>query len=210
MEDNKQTQSNSGEPTGEVMDVQPPRPSRGTYGSTTFSAGTEQKPSVAMAEGQVNRETHAQTTESSGAAAAESKPDVPSEDPSDKPNQGLSAELLAQAENETKKPAKDSHELLAAHASRKNRGQLLAIIIAVVIALALSGIAVYAYLQSREEIDQPSQDANTVQQESESSTQPATSKEVEDTAKELDETINATEESQEIPDSGLSESSVGL
>lgn len=127
---------------------------------------------------------------------------------------GLSAELLAQAEKETKGfDARPGHEdLLAAHAPKKRKKPVTVIVVAIVLALTLAGVAVYAYLQSQPKANDSGAPEATSQSEPAAAEpeQPATPKDVDDITKELDSTINASPEAQEIPESGLNEEAVGL
>lgn len=137
---------------------------------------------------------------------AESEPSTPSK-------AGLSPELLAQAEAETKQQEEAKQALLAARKSHKNRGPIVASILAVVVALSLAGIAVYAYMSQNEadEPKRPTQETRSNDQTNSSGTsQPATAAEVEGLAKELDATISATDESQEIPGDSLDAGLIGL
>ncbi|HTE22612.1 MAG TPA: hypothetical protein VK674_06250 [Candidatus Limnocylindria bacterium] len=201
--------------SGAVMDVQPPRPQ-------SSSAGTPPaRPGVASA-----RPTMPGVSVTPAPSAPAPTPDLPTDlpDPADlapTPPQepasqsGLSPELLAQAQAETNpaagKPSDGKNPLLAAHASHKSKGPKLVIAIAVVIALALAGVAVYAYMQSKK-TDPPADhmDMNHTEEQTNQTTPSATNQEVEAAAKELDSTINTKDEAQELPDSDLSESSLGL
>lgn len=127
---------------------------------------------------------------------------------SKKPESGLSPELLAQAEAETKK----SDTKPNAPKIPKNRGPIVVIALAIIVALSLAGLAIYAYLQSQESspTTQPVSDQIGTEDAEPAEVTPATSQEIEDMSKELDDAINATPEDEEIPDGGLSEDTVGL
>ncbi len=132
--------------------------------------------------------------------------------PAKKVRAGLSAELLAQAESEAQKQEQDKQKLLAARAKNKRKGPIIASVIAIIAALSLIGTAVYAYLDSQKkpadtnqaQRDMPSEQAIDAQGAA------AASSEIEAVEKELDAAINATDETQEIPQDGLDEESLGL
>jgi uncharacterized protein HemX len=186
-------------PKGNVMDVQPPTP----------QPSASPAPSAPVVSGSSPASTEAPTPEVP--APAPTEPSLADETPEVKSG-GLSPELLAKAEAEFKGPeTKGDGKPVAAHPSHKGHKPVLVIVIAVVVALALAGAAVYAYMQSKDTDTMEHNDQNTTHESSNTdTTQPATAKDVEAAAKELDNTVNATNEAQEIPDSGLNESAVGL
>lgn len=143
---------------------------------------------------------------------------VESAQPNAATTQGLSPELLAQAQKETAKPdtAKNDSMLLAAKRKQKNKSRTI-VAVAVLVFLALAGGAVYAYMSSKDTTGETQKSNSTQEQEAqqqevpvEQKAQPATTEDIDSVTKDLDEAINATDEEQEIPDGGLSEGSLGL
>jgi len=192
-----------------VMDIQPPR----------SQAPSSPIPVMRPQQTQVNTLSTDPLQDSGNTAPP--APQVVEGPPSPRaetPRPGLSQELLAQAESETSGVNHSGHSpdtknpLLAAHASHKSRRPIAAIAIAVVIAIALASVAAYAYMKSQKDKDHAATPDTTHQEHTEDAmaAQSATTQEVEDAAKELDSTINASDESKEIPESGLSEGSIGL
>jgi hypothetical protein len=147
------------------------------------------------APGEVHTETPAEPTAGTGS--------VSSPDGANRP--GLSADLLAQAKKEVEKKSPDANDLLAAHASKK-KGSMpkAAIAVAIVVALALSAAAVFAYLKTKEKESTPTV-VNTTNQPA-----AATTNDVDGVTKDVDEAINGTGADQEMPESELSEQTLGL
>jgi uncharacterized protein HemX len=196
VKDNQPTPPASPAPVRGVMDIQArrPQPDSGTPPTQpviTPPVASSQPPAVAEP------------------LPAPTTPTVPEPPAPETSRPGLSPDLLAQAQAETAKPA--DHDPTHPKVPKK-RGPTVAIIVAVVVALGLAGVAVYAYQQSQS--DKPAHDANHMSQDESSTapsnTQPATTSDVDAATKDLDSAIGATSEAQEIPESGLSESSLGL
>lgn len=176
-------------PRRPVMDIQAPRPS-----------AAPSQPSVPV-------------TESPAPTPTPAPVEAPQSVEPQKP--GLSPELLAEAQKATGTAPDDKsndphHKLLAAHA-QKHHAPRLAIALAIIIAIALAGLTVFAYMQTQNKThtngdDGHSQNESTTQQ----TTPAATESNVDDASKSVDEAINAGDESKDIPESGLSNQSLGL
>lgn len=206
---------------GSVMDVQPRRPQQAVVPESP--AVTKEPQPAAPATVQARPQSPAiqelqpvATTPVPEVPAADAPiPDLPQQSeaaPAQELRKGLSPELLAQAESEAQKQEQDKQKLLAARAKNKRKGPIIASVIAIIAALSLIGTAVYAYLDSQKkpadtnqaQRDMPSEQAIDAQGAA------AASSEIEAVEKELDAAINATDETQEIPQDGLDEESLGL
>ena len=214
MEDHKKDETTTAPqpqslPRGNFMDIQAPGPRPSASSAPVASPSPADTSTVIKPKDDDPGVTPVaiEATEPVETSVAQTPAEAP--EAPDSPSTGLRPELLAQAQEETNKSEHDKKELLAAHASHKSHGPKLVIVIAVVIALALSGIAVYAYLQTQKDT-KSDKATDTTQHESERTVAPATSTDAENAAKEMDETIKATDEAQEIPESGISEQSLGL
>lgn len=203
MDNNTNPQDSSPKPQG-VMDIQPPKPpvSTGPPQPSTPPAPTLETPPTNMS---VSQAVHDATEHPP--AAADAQPPT---------NSGFTPELLAKAQAETNKPQTpvDTKHHLPAHAKKSGKPKLV-IVIAIVVALALSGVAVYAYMQSK---DNAKTDDHTTQQHSdtdghETTTTPAdsaTTKDVDDAVKEVDGATGGTDEATDLPDGGLNDSTMGM
>jgi len=99
----------------------------------------------------------------------------------------------------------DSHHLLAAHAGKK-RGPTLAIILAVGIALALAGVAAYAYMQSNK--TKPEDHTNHAATQPEAEVTPDA--EIDSLTSEIDQLPTTVDDSKDLPESDLTDQSLGI
>lgn len=186
-----------------VMDVQPPKPPAVTDAPQPPAAPPTPEPTPEVPPSNIG-------VSPAVVEATEHPPEAEAAKPA-----GLSPELLAQAQKETNKPAEphaaDPKHQLAAH-NKKKKGPRLVIFLAVVVALALSGVAVYAYMSSQDKKeDHPAEHTQPEQQATDQpTTQPATTTDVDEATKAADDAMNSTDEAQDLPDGGLNEGSVGL
>ena len=101
--------------------------------------------------------------------------------------------------------------MLAAQKANKRMGPIIVSVLAVIIALSLAGLATYAYISqsgSNNSVRPTSgaQSNSSTQEVSRSSTSTA----VDDATKEIDDLLKSTTTSNEVPETSLSDSAVGL
>jgi len=128
---------------------------------------------------------------------------------------GLSPDLLAQAQQEVAPPTSTPNASHIPAPSAKNsgkKGHKGVILVAVAIALILSGVAVFAYMasQKKDTDHHHMTDAQHTQTEHHQQAQPATATDVENMAKDLDSTASSKDEAEDLPDEGLGNQATGL
>lgn len=199
---------------GSVMDVRPRRtlpnakPARvkGSAPATT----NQTNPAVANPEPASADPPAIQKTAAASAVQNSSPPVEGPAQVADKPPAGLTPELLAQATSETAKQEEDKQKLLASRAKNRRRGPVIAITVAIMTAVSLTGLAVYAYMDSQKTpaaTNLPRQNAATEQSTTLNITPEADMSAAE---QEIDSVISETDDAQEIPATGLDEQSLGL
>lgn len=221
MENRRNNQRQASVSRGSVMDVQLRRPPQPT------GHGTEIDPTIHNPEVQVvspvstkpPSSTESLITEheqsSTDNSVAPVNPTVIESNSPEQPKTGLSPRLIAQAEQETKQQEEARQALLAARKAHTNRGPIIASAIAILVAVTLAGIAVYAYKSQgatdTNKVDTSQQPVNRQNSaKTHEAAHPASSYELDTLTKELDSTISATDESQAIPGDSLNENLVGL
>ena len=119
---------------------------------------------------------------------------------------GLSADLLARAKKEVENKSPDSPDPKSAH-HKKKKGNVptAAIVVAVLVALILSGAAVFAYLKTKDGQNKVPTVVNTTNEPA-----AATTEDVDEVTKEIDKVINETDADKDLPESELSEQTLGL
>jgi hypothetical protein len=119
---------------------------------------------------------------------------------------GLSADLLAEAKKAVEGKSSNPNDSSAAHAPKqKSNLPKAAIIVAIVVALLLSAAAVFAYLKTKDGSNNKPTVVNTTNQPS-----AATTEDVDEASKEVEKTINSVAADQDLPESELSEQTLGL
>jgi len=99
----------------------------------------------------------------------------------------------------------DVHPLLAAHAQKKH-GPVVPIVTAVVIALALIGVTVFAFLKTKDSSNSTGDHPATHQE----TTTPATSSDVDNASQQVDEALAAVDDTKDFADSQLTDQTLGL
>lgn len=198
---------------GSVMDVHARKPQQYANGVTKIDAPVT-KPMVASS-GDVANSAPSEPSPASGIQSFSSLEVVDPETNTQYGNtakpRGLSPELLKQAEQETKKEEEAKQAMLAAQKANKRMGPIIVSVLAVIIALSLAGLATYAYISqsgSNNSVRPTSgaQSNSSTQEVSRSSTSTA----VDDATKEIDDLLKSTTTSNEVPETSLSDSAVGL
>jgi hypothetical protein len=114
-------------------------------------------------------------------------------------------EVIQQHIQEEHKKAEEQQQD-AAKAKHKSGKPVFVILIAVLVALGLAGVAVYAYMQSND-----TKSPSTSKSESTSQpAAPATSTDVDDAAKDVDEAISSVDDTKDMPESDLTDQTLGL
>lgn len=202
MEDNTDNQSKTpasapelgGSPKPRLMDIQPPKP-----------ASTPQADTPPVAEEAPNAPTMTDSKTDGTLPMAEG----PTDDYSGQTPQAETAEITPPpAKHNLPDLSKDADttgagHLLTPHASKPKHGPVLVIIIAVIIAAALIGVTVFAYMQSQDtkkDTDHPA----------EQTTAPATTGDVDNTTKEVDDAVNSVDDAKDMPESDLTDQTLGL
>ncbi len=119
-------------------------------------------------------------------------------------------DTIAPPESEHIMPSPPDHaeHLLAAHANPKNHPPLAAIVIAVIIAVALVGVTIFAYLSTRDATHQQDDD-HTAQQES-TEQAAVTTTDVDDATQDVDSTLSSVDDAKDFPESDLTDQALGL
>jgi uncharacterized protein HemX len=175
----KSPEQSSSAPSGGVMDVKPPETS--TPGVPPFGISDEP----------------AQKHVGDGAVA------TPPETKDAKP-----AEPIGPVDSPHDTPA-DDYPQPPPHIEHKSHPPIVAIIVAVVIALALVGVTVFAYMSSKNDTKHEGDDHEMTEQQS-SQQSAATTTDVDDTSKEVDSTLGSVDENKDFPESELTDQALGL
>lgn len=116
------------------------------------------------------------------------------------------SEQQAQPESSSTSEPPSNLPAPAAPSGHKAAAPLMAIIAAILVALGLAAVTVYAYMKSQDEAPKSTE---TSQTETQDSVPAATSADVDQASGEVDEALNASEEA-DFPDSELTDQSLGL
>lgn len=191
-------------PTNETPKESAPAPAGGGPGGV-MDVRPPEKPQVqapVSVEVPVDRSTVMHTEPVVAPVPEESVPPANIDDKSP----GLSADLLAQATKEVEKKPQTPSELLAAKAAKKKNGApKVAVLVAIVVALLLSAAAVFAYLKTKDNTPETPATVNQTNQPS-----AATSADIDEASKEVEDAINSNGSDKDLPESELSEQTLGL
>ena len=166
--------------SGGVMDIQPPK-------------------------GQPDIWAHDEPTPAPTPTPAPAAP-TPSPEPNLKPS---TPEIIAPPEKQTEGLPKHIEEhtdhLLAAHADAHHKKPVLAIVVAIIIGLSLIGLTVFAYMQTKDGTKDAGDHGTETHQES-----GASAADVDDTTKQVDDTLNTVDDTKDMPETDLTDQSLGL
>ncbi len=188
-DDQELAPTHSSPPGGGVMDIQPPKPGQ-PGGAPAVPGVTAPLHSDTPAPFSAPASTHSTHHDFSGGSSGGAF-HVPA------------AEELSHSEAHHD----PHHELLAAHASHR-RSPKVVIVLAVVIGAALIGLAVFAYMQTRDNTH-PAGDNGTHQEEAQTEAQ-ASPADVDNTTKAVDDALSSVDDAQDIPESELTDQTLGL
>jgi uncharacterized protein HemX len=125
------------------------------------------------------------------------------------PPEEHSSETNASAASDPTPPSVHADHLIAAHAKKPKSGKpLVAIVIALLVALALAGAAVYAFTQTK---DKTHQDGDHTKTSTPSTTQDTTvASDTDDLQVEADKLATDADDTKDMPESDLTDQTLGL
>lgn len=193
MDDHKQDDDNQPKPpTGRFMDIQSPNNDNTSKSDQPLPAGnvlptddpTEQPPQ--------SETTSTEPTEDSNS----------SDDTVD-----TSASEPAPGQSDQPIPTPGPEQIISGQHDHKHQGiPTVALVIAIIVTLALSGLVVYSYLKANKDSKIGTPSSSTEQP----TTQSVTSTEVDATSTEIDKSLDAVNDSTDFPEASLSDTTLGL
>jgi uncharacterized protein HemX len=117
------------------------------------------------------------------------------------------AETTDAAKPEASEKAEEKNPFAVPDMPHKKTGTpIAAIAIAILVAVGLAGVTVYAYMKTQNETKSP-YETGSQQTEQPASVTPA---DVDSTSKEIDDAVNSIDDSKDLPENELSDQSLGL
>lgn len=193
MDNHKQDDDNQDQPpAGRFMDIQ--SPGSDNESTTDEPISTESNQPVSEPYQQTPQADEPPAAASVGSSPEESSIDTSASEPT--PTQSDPQSAIPGPEQVTTGQNDHKHQGIPA----------VALVVAIIVTLALSGLVVYSYLKSNKDSKIGTQSSSTEQ----STVKPVTSTEVDATAAEIEKSLNAANDSTDFPEDSLSDTTLGL
>ncbi len=221
-------------PGGQVMDIQAPKSSTNSWSNDNDAQSPSQDtpaPESTIAEGpQVtaihtgeDAEPSSESVETSLNSASESSSNEvvspPEDTPSDNSTQAVSnpgdenvaaAALALPTDKSAESAGNPLGNPLAATQPKKSGVPMVAILVAVVVALALSGLVVAVYMKTKNSSKQAADKSKTSNSQGIAPKPQATAADVDTTTQEIDTTLSKVDDTKDFSSTDLSDSALGL